>query len=130
MIIPIIMRLPSWYHIIMAKPSLKLTGFEYIELFDPTGLARLDNAFFDYLKQEDQRLQDQLIAYRENRLTLSQIELSEFLIALAKKLEDFLINLFNIEEAAAIAQARTLSFNPIAAFKKYYVLRRAKKRIE
>ncbi|MBA3661195.1 MAG: FAD-dependent oxidoreductase [Gammaproteobacteria bacterium] len=107
-------------------PELRLQGFDYKHLFYSEGLARLDETFLDFLGERDQPLKNHLLAYRQNH-AFTKIEISELLIASAALLEDFLGQLFQIEEQVAIAQARTIAHNPISAFKKYYVLRRARK---
>lgn len=113
----------------MATPTLKLNGFTFTELFHSAGLMRLDQQFLSYLAKENHTLHTALLAYRNNNTTLSMIEISELLIACANVLEDFLIELFDIGNAADAARAKTLSFNPISAFKKSFVLRRAKKQL-
>jgi NADPH-dependent glutamate synthase beta subunit-like oxidoreductase/NAD(P)H-flavin reductase len=110
-----------------AQPTLQLHGFTYPELLTAQGLDRLDQAFLTALKTENPRLHDQLLAYRDGSSNLVPIETSELLIACAKYLEEFLADLFQIEEPLAISQAQTISNNPISVFKKYFVLRRAKK---
>jgi len=107
--------------------SLTLNGFQYNELFHSAGLKRLDDSFMQSLQQTDPALHDWLLAYHANKHTSNLIETSDLLISCAKILEDFLAKLFGIEEAVAISQAKTISNNPISTFKKYYVLRRAKK---
>lgn len=110
----------------MTKSTLNLTDFTFAELFHSAGLKRLDEKFLNSI-HPDLRLR--LLNYRQATVTLSPVETSELLIDCAKPLEHFLIQLFNIEEAAALAAAKTLSHNPVSAFKKYFVLRRAKKNI-
>jgi len=105
------------------KPSLQLTDFNYHELFDPAELKKLDQKFLTTLPED---LAKKIADYRAEK-NISGLETSELLIETAKYLETFLIKLFNIEEAAALAQAQTLSHNPISAFKQYFVIRRAKK---
>lgn len=112
----------------MSTPVLKLKGFTFNELFDSAGLLRLDQNFLRELAQEDQGLHAQLLAYRQGT-PFPALQLSEFLLALAPKLETFLARLFAIEEAVSISQAKTTQYNPVAAFKKYFVLRRAKKEV-
>ncbi len=111
----------------MPTPSLNLTGFTFEELFHSEGLNRLDQQF---LRSLDSDLRARLLAYRKNKITFTPLEISELLIECAKSLEHFLIELFQIEESAALAQAKTLSHNPISAFKQFFVLRRAKKNIQ
>jgi NADPH-dependent glutamate synthase beta subunit-like oxidoreductase/NAD(P)H-flavin reductase len=108
-------------------PALNLSGFTYQELFTPDGLARLDDAFLAFLAKEKPACLEQLRCYREGAATLTPPEMSELLITCAHYLEQFLAGLFNIEEALAASEAKTLSHNPVSVFKKYFVLRRAKK---
>jgi NADPH-dependent glutamate synthase beta subunit-like oxidoreductase/NAD(P)H-flavin reductase len=113
----------------MPTPTLQLKGFTFAELFRAEGLNRLDQAFLGQLKQANEALFHDLMAYRANTNVFPPLAVSDLLLASAAQLETFLIELFQIEDAAAAAQARTLSYNPISAFKKYYVLRRAKKKL-
>lgn len=109
----------------MPSPALTLKGFNFAELFQSEGLARLDQQF---LQQLDPDLRNKLLIYRDDHSYTLQ-EVSELLLACAISLENFLSDLFSIEEATALAQAKTLSHNPISAFKKYFILRRAKKHL-
>jgi NADPH-dependent glutamate synthase beta subunit-like oxidoreductase/NAD(P)H-flavin reductase len=109
--------------------QLQLNGFTFDELFHADGLQRLDQTFLDCLNRESTDLHKQLMAYREHDSSQTNIQQSELLIATARILEDFLAELFHIADEMAISQARTTSFNPIAVFKKYYVLKRAKKEV-
>ncbi len=107
--------------------SLHLNGYTFEELFHAEGLSRLDQDFLAFLRHENIQLYENLLIYRDTTKSIPALEKSEFLIALARKLEDFLAAFFDIEEALAISTAQTTSYNPIAVFKKYYVLKRAKK---
>ncbi|MHB1946772.1 MAG: FAD-dependent oxidoreductase [Gammaproteobacteria bacterium] len=111
----------------MPNPTLELNGFTFAELFNAKGLQRLDRVFLDKLKAINIDAHTDLLAYREGTTPFSDIQTSELLLICAEVLETFLIDLFNIEEAAAAAYARTTSENPLAAFKKFYILRNAKK---
>lgn len=110
----------------IAHPELKIKGFTFNELFHSEGLHRLDQDFLRFLGKENAGLSAKLLAYRESA-PLSNQEISELLISCAVILERFLAGLFSIEEALAIAQAKATSLNPISTFKKYFILRRAKK---
>lgn len=110
-------------------PTLRLNGFTFSELFHSDGLNRLDQTFLAQLKEKKPELHEKLIAYRQIENLVMTLEISELLISCASFLEEFLANLFNIEEALAISQAKTIAYNPISAFKKYFVLRRAKKEL-
>ncbi len=113
----------------MSHPDFQLKGFTFNELFHSEGLNRLDQTFLRYLKSKAPELHEKLLAYRSASNAFSTLETSELLITCAKILEDFLASLFQIEERVAISQAQTTSLNPISTFKKYFVLRRAKKEL-
>src|SRR3990167_10743499 len=91
--------------------TLSLNGFTYHELFHSSGLQRLDEIFLKTLKESDGALHDWLLAYRHGKHTTNLIETSDLLIGCAKILESFLAELFGIEEAVAISQAKTISNN-------------------
>lgn len=111
----------------MTQPELNLTGFTFAELFHPSGLKRLDEAFLKQLKKENMALYHDLIAYRTQTKAFTSITISELILACAPILEEFLINLFNIKDAAEKAQAMTLAQNPVSTFKQFFVLRKAKR---
>lgn len=111
----------------ITHPALKLSHFSFPELFHAEGLKRLDDIFLAQLSEVNTELYQTLLRYREEPHAFSAIETSDFLIACSLFLQDFLADLFQIEEAVAISQAHTTSFNPLSTFKKYFVLRRAKK---
>jgi NADPH-dependent glutamate synthase beta subunit-like oxidoreductase/NAD(P)H-flavin reductase len=111
----------------MPNPTLKLNGYTFAELFHAEGLLRLDADFLTFLKSSQPTLYENLLNYRQGLAFESPIALSEFLITCATVLEEFVVKLFGIEDHAAVASAKTLAYNPISAFKKYYVLRQAKK---
>lgn len=110
-------------------PALQLKGFTFAELLHSEGLNRLDQTFLAHLQAKNADLHDLLLAYREETKAFTPLEISELLIACATILEDFLADFFDIEEAVAMAKVATTSFNPISVFKKYFVLRRAKKEL-
>jgi NADPH-dependent glutamate synthase beta subunit-like oxidoreductase/NAD(P)H-flavin reductase len=114
----------------MATPNtLELNGFTFAELFTASGLKRLDHEFLTKLKPISPELYDLLIGYRTCTINLPAAQLSEFLIALAYQVEDFLLQLFTLESAASKLQAQTISHNPVADFKKFFILRRVKKHL-
>jgi len=110
----------------MPMPQLKLKGFSFESLFTPDGLASLDAAFLNMLRSEDELLHGQLLNYREG-VDFTPIQISELIIQCAPWLEAFVAELFGIEEAVGKLQAFTLSNDPVFAFKKYYVLREARR---
>ena len=114
----------------MSTPSLQLKDFAYEELFHSKGLERLDQAFLTQLKAKNPQAHNDLMAYRHETKALNPIAISELLINVSKHLEEFIAALFHIEEAADALQTRTLSNNPVSVFKKFFVLRRAKKLLQ
>jgi NADPH-dependent glutamate synthase beta subunit-like oxidoreductase/NAD(P)H-flavin reductase len=113
----------------ISSHTLKLNGFTFAELFQSEGLHRLDQTFLAYLNHKDPSLHQKLLEYRAQTEAKNSVEQSEFLIACARILENFIAELFDIQDEVAISQVRTTSFNPIAVFKKYFVLKRAKKEV-
>jgi hypothetical protein len=112
-----------------SKNTLHLKGFTYPELFHSIGLNRLDQTFLTYLKDQDEKIYLDLMSYRDHSHQLTDIETSGLLIQCAIILEDFLASLFAIEDELAISRFKTTSQNPISVFKKYFVLRRAKREL-
>lgn len=113
----------------MNESTLQLDDFAYSDLFTPAGLARLDQRFLDGLEVSHKDWHSRLLAYRKNTDHTITPEISELLINCATILELFLSKLFNIEEAVAAANIKTTSLNPLSTFKKYFILRRAKKEL-
>lgn len=106
----------------MTQTTLNLNGFTFHELFHADGLSKLDTQFLSILQAENDSLHNSLIHYRNNTATFSKSELSDLLIQWAIVAEDFLIDLFSISTAADQLRIRTLSDNPISAFKKVFCL--------
>lgn len=111
------------------NPNLQFKNYAFTELFHAEGLARLDRDFLAFLDLHHVKLRQALEAYRSG-YTLQSTDQSELLIEIAKVLEAFLIDFFTIEAAATKARAETISYNPIADFKKEIVLRRARKQLQ
>lgn len=110
-----------------ASGTLTLKGFRYESLFNSEGLHALDAAFLTHLNGVNAEWHAALLQYRQQTSTLTTIQQSELLIRVGVILEDFLADVFQIKEALVQQQILTTSENPIASFKKYYVLKRAKK---
>jgi NADPH-dependent glutamate synthase beta subunit-like oxidoreductase/NAD(P)H-flavin reductase len=113
----------------MPKPQLTLKHFTFADLFIPIRLQQLDEAFLTYLSAYSSTLAMQLIAYREETQVFSKVQISELLITCARVLEDFTAELFGIEHAAANLQSATLQHKPVFAFKEWFVLRQARRRL-
>lgn len=119
----------------MSIPTLEFSLFKeldelrYADLFEPSGLQKLDQAFLNFLAHENLTLSEKLISARNNPESFSALDMSEQILNTAPHLESFILKLFNIEEEAHFLQTKTLSHNPVALFKKHFVLRRVKKRL-
>jgi len=114
----------------MNKPLTLRYGIfaTFSDLFCPQKLQQLDNYFLAELKNHNQTLYQDLLDYRQGK-TFTPVQLSELLIACAKPLEDFIAELFGIEKALETSRQQTLAYNPIFSFKKWFVMRRAKRRL-
>ena len=113
----------------MVEQKLKLKGLEFQQLFTPEGLSKLDDAFLEFLYHADELLHGQLLSYRQGD-AFAATKISELIIQCAPLLEAFIAELFDIEEAVGRLQAATLSHDPVFAFKKYYVLRLARRSLK
>ncbi len=114
---------------LMTTTQLNLKGFSFQALFTSEGLLDLDRTFLKYLYDQDAQCYYQLERYRQKEPFEAKEE-SELLIRCAPIVEAFLVNLFNINEAAASLQTSLLEEAPIFAFKKYFVLREARRHLK
>lgn len=113
----------------MDNPKLKLKQFTFEQLFKPQHLQELDTRFLALLQMQNSSLHHDLISFRHDTHPFTPIAVSELLLACAPLLEEFIADLFGIEEALACAVRETLSDQPIFAFKQWYVQRQAKRRL-
>ena len=93
------------------------------------GVAALDEQFLDYLCQVHPSLHQDLLDYRQQSATTERTS-SYFLMDIAKHVEDFLAGVFDVRqpltELNGVAEQEAL----VAAFKKHYVLREAKREMK
>ena len=113
----------------MVEPTLQLKGRAFQALFSAEGLKQLDDDFLGFLQHADELLHGQLLSYRQEG-PFSPVQISELIIQCAPILEAFIAELFDIEDAVGRLQAATLSHDPVFAFKKYYVLRLARRALK
>lgn len=106
---------------------LTLEDIDFSELFQVAGLEALDKRFLDLVKNKDSALYHRIIGYRQASEPLSPLEESELLLALAPHLEDFLAQLFGIENELTVSRKAVLSHDVVLAFKKEWVLRRGRR---
>jgi NADPH-dependent glutamate synthase beta subunit-like oxidoreductase len=111
-----------------AAPRLR-HDFSYASLFELPGLQRLDARFLELLRSRDATLHQQLLAYRGGAHGLTALQVSELLLACGPVLEEFVTDLFGIEDAARLTHDATVAHDPVLEFKKLYVQRRARRRL-
>ncbi len=110
----------------IASDHLSLAfGFAFEDLYAREGLVRLDRAFLDYLRTSDSALSDRLLGARENPSSLARKAASELIVAVAPHLEDFIGQLFGIEDDLRDLQARHHALAPLYAVKRKFVQRKA-----
>ncbi|MCX7121233.1 MAG: pyridine nucleotide-disulfide oxidoreductase [Gammaproteobacteria bacterium] len=105
---------------IKASPELKLKDFDFQALHTSEGLSELDERFIKTLAAQNPELRGQLKVYRDGKLNTPQ-QVSEFIIACAPFLENFIAELFQIESAVDFLKKETRSHDPIFQFKDYYI---------
>jgi len=103
-----------------------LGGMGYQELHGVGGLERLDTRFLEWVRERAPDLHRRLLDYREASAPPASLTVSELLLAIPPYLEDFIGTLFGIERELAASRASTLAENRVPAFKKAFVLARAR----
>jgi NADPH-dependent glutamate synthase beta subunit-like oxidoreductase/NAD(P)H-flavin reductase len=107
-------------------PELKLSqGFTFDDLYQPAGLARLDEAFLAGLEQVDAELAGRLRAARTDPAALAAKAESELLLAVAPPLEAFVAGLFGIGAELKELAGRHTALAPLYSCKRLFVQRRA-----
>lgn len=110
-------------------PPLKLQfGLTFADLAQVAGLARLDAEFLQRLQARDAALHSNLLAYRQGE-AFAPLALSELLLACAPLIEEIVGELFGIAKPLAAMRAQTAAHDPVFAFKKLVVQRRARRRL-
>lgn len=109
--------------------KLGISGFSYEDLFSHRGLSTLDKAFLKSVEKTDKSLHARLIEYRNTPDVAATQETSTLLLQCAPLLETFIAELFDITENIKQSNEAILSHDPVIAFKKTFVLRRARRRL-
>jgi NADPH-dependent glutamate synthase beta subunit-like oxidoreductase/NAD(P)H-flavin reductase len=113
-----------------APIALKLNlGFTYASLFEQESLEKLDRLYLERLQKQDSALHERLLAYRRGDHGFTPVEISTLLIDCAPALEQLVGELFGIEKALHDLRDATLAHDPVFEFKKYFVQRRARRRL-
>ncbi len=111
----------------MNVPSLGF-GATFASLATREGLAALDRQFLAQLASRDPDLQARLLAARAAPDALEPLAESHLIMALGPVLEDFVSQLFGLEEALEALVARTRQLDPVHACKRLFVQRQAVKK--
>jgi NADPH-dependent glutamate synthase beta subunit-like oxidoreductase/NAD(P)H-flavin reductase len=111
--------------VLAIEPKL---GFSltFRDLYDDSGLAKVDAAFMDHLRGADAALADRLVAARATPPS-SAGEEADLLVELAAPLDDFLGHLFGIDNELAALKASQGALAPLFECKRLFVQRRAMK---
>jgi NADPH-dependent glutamate synthase beta subunit-like oxidoreductase/NAD(P)H-flavin reductase len=114
-----------------SAPQLQLPfDLRFEDLYRRSGLLRVDAAFLDFVGEADPVLRERLKSVRGESLRGGQSALppkqeSEFLIALAGHLDDFIARLFGIGAEVGALSARHFELAPLYSCKRLFVQRKA-----
>ena len=112
----------------MQTKKLGISGITYGDLFNVEGLQHLDEEFLQFVQNIDAELHSKLISYRDNTLTAG-LDTSLMILECAPLLEQFIAKLFDIKDKVEQARESIIAHDPVIAFKKTFVLRRARRRL-
>ena len=104
-------------------------GFAISDLYQRSGLAKLDQIFLDFLRTGDEALCKRLESARAHPVELLPKDESALLIEIAPWLEDFIARLFNIENEVHQLAAKHHELAPLYFCKRQFVQRRAKSKV-
>lgn len=107
---------------------LLFNGFTFQQLFQPEVLAELDQQFLAQLQRFSPKLAENLLTYRQGQF-LTPEQVSELILACAPILEQFFAQLFDIKTEINTVRRNFLANSPVQTFKKWFVLRRARRRL-
>lgn len=110
----------------MAELTLS-NEISFRDLYDKEGLANIDALFLNNLSQNDGALHKQLIEARKAPDDLERKESSDLMLALAPHLDSFLVELFNIGEAASGLKTKQKDLDNLYTCKRIFVQRQAAK---
>ncbi len=111
----------------MARLELSLAGFGYDDIYRADRLPALDALFLQFLEENSSSVGAQFRLYRGGE-NLGSISESDLLIAAAKQLEDFLVQVFGVEIDRSALRLQQDQDDPIHAFKEKMVKPTLKRR--
>ena len=102
-----------------STPQLRLQfNLRFQDLHRREGLSRVDAAFLEFLGQAQPALRDRLESLRGGQSPLPPKQESEFLIAVAGHLDDFIASLFGIQDEVGALSARHFELAPLYSCKR------------
>ena len=104
-----------------------LDGLNFNTLQSAEGLEQLDRVFLEALRDDDADLHERLLRYRNGVDKLTGIPLSEFLLEVAPRTEQFIGRLFAIEDSITAQKQKVDDESVIHLFKKQFVQRRSRR---
>ena len=105
----------------------QIADLPFEQLNSVEGLHALDDAFMSLLQSRNTALFQQLQSYRLQETSFSDIEHSEFLLALAPHIEDFICERFDIGKSADNVRAKVIGEQQVNLFKKQFIQRRSRR---
>jgi NADPH-dependent glutamate synthase beta subunit-like oxidoreductase/NAD(P)H-flavin reductase len=101
----------------------------FADLYRRDGLARLDQAFLNFLQEGEPGLRTRLDHARSDPARLDRKAESALLIEIAPWMEDFIARLFGIQKEVAELAARHHQLAPLYSCKRQFVQRRAMNKV-
>src|SRR5512134_3408812 len=123
--------LQSALHTEPATATLPVLGFDmaFADLYRRDGLVRLDQAFLDFLHEEEAGLRVRLDLARANPDSLDRKDEAALLIEIGPWMDDFIARLFGIEKEVSALAARHHELAPLYSCKRQFVQRRAMNKV-
>lgn len=113
----------------MSPISMQFFDYNLADWQDPSLLKQLDEDFLNYLKQHNRQLHQKLQQYRLGEYDDNGLMISDIIIDAGQILDEYLAHFFQINDAVEQLSKQTLHHRPVFGFKKWFVLRRAKRRL-
>jgi NADPH-dependent glutamate synthase beta subunit-like oxidoreductase/NAD(P)H-flavin reductase len=98
-------------------------GLEFRDLYEQSGLAKLDSRFLDYLRTIDKALLDRLLSGRTTAREMTPKQRSELILDLVEHLENFIGHLFGIEDELRELGDKHRATETLLAVKRQFVQR-------
>ena len=100
----------------MSSLKLKLSGFQYEDIYDAERLPVLDELFTEFLRHRNIELSAQFQGYRKVETPIDAVEESGLIIDVARHLEDFLVSIVYVKADRNTLRHQHMHVDPIHAF--------------